>query len=404
MKFFKKDELKLLWPFYLVSLFLTIFTISAVFMIPYLISLNLSLAQIGFLISSMAIAILLFEIPTGAIADIFGRKLSSLIGNFFGSVLTISIFFFKDFYSLLIIFFLIGISGTFISGASEAWVVDLLKYHKRKNLIQDYYSKTASFTSMGLFLAGFVGAFFVKVFGISIIWPISGVASFIAFGIFIFAKEHFIKKKATIKRQFKKTICHTKKSIKYSLKHQAIFIFLIAGFVTLFSGAFAGIITWYPFLINLGFKDYWFGYLFSASCAIGIFSPFFVKSLIKKFGGYKKYLVILLILEVLITLAVLFANFLYIALTIFLLGVLVSDLFAPARVTFFQSFIPGKMRATIDSFRNMAASLIAIVSFPLVGFLADNIGPQRTIVLGAFALIPAIILYSKINYKEKEKK
>ena len=73
------------------------------------------------------------------------------------------------------------------------------------------------------------------------------------------------------------------------------------------------------------------------------------------------------------------------------------DFFSPANMTLFQKFVPTPMRATIGSFNSMLMSLVTIISFPLVGFIADKIGPQKTIFIGAFVLIPMIIIYSKIK-------
>ena len=78
-KIFKKDELKLLWPFYLESL---VFGLSAVimpFFIIYFLDLGLSYFKIALLGSVYSFFIFLFEVPTGAFADGFSRKYSSII-------------------------------------------------------------------------------------------------------------------------------------------------------------------------------------------------------------------------------------------------------------------------------------------------------------------------------------
>lgn len=404
MVLFKKDELKLLWPFYFAALFLTIFIIYAAFMIPYFISIGFSMLQIGFLISSAAFAIFLFEVPTGAVADVFGRKFSSLLGIFLSGILFIIAFFFQDFYSFIIIFFLVGVATTLISGAGEAWIVDLLRHHKKQNLIQEFYSKSASLSGIGLFVSGFMGAFLVGKFGLSIIWIVTG-GTFILNGIlYLFAKEHFVKRKSKVTKQLKQTSVQIKESVKYSFKHKVILIILIASAVIFLADSFSGSLAWYPFLKNLGFQDAWFGYLFSGIAFVGIFAPLLVSKGVKKLGGYKKYLVTLLIIFALLDLSVILIYVLYAALTIFMISVFFENLYSPARVTFFQSFIPSKMRATITSFREMWVAAIGIVAPPLAGFTVDKIGPQYTIVLGGLLSIPAIILYSKIDEKYKMKK
>jgi len=397
MGFFKKDELKLLWPFYFDALFITILFIFPAFYIIYFRNIEFSLVQIGFFMSSMCLAEILFEIPTGVIADIFGRKPSTILGLFLSGLAIISIMFFENFYLLLFLFFLFGVFGTLISGADEAWVVDLLHHKKKKNLIHEFYSKRHSFMSVAILVTGIIGALLVKKFGLGIIWPVTGGSMILTSIIFLFGKEHFVKKKQKYKKQVKKLLSHTKNSIKYSLKHKTISLILIASVIMMFVFVFAGDLTWYPFLQDLGFQEHWFGYLFSASCFLGIFIPYFTKPLIKKIGGYRKYFVLILSLMFLLLFLIGFISALVLIIIIYILFISMYDFYGPVREIFFQKFVPGKMRATIGSFKNMTTALAAIIIYPLVGFIADKISPQYTIFIGAFVLIPVIILYSKIK-------
>ena len=106
MAFFKKDELKLLWPFYLDSIVSTMLWLFPIFYVIYMKNIGLSLGQIGLLASSYALASLIFELPTGAIADIYGRKFSTILGMFLCGIVMTSTMFFNSFYIFLILFFL----------------------------------------------------------------------------------------------------------------------------------------------------------------------------------------------------------------------------------------------------------------------------------------------------------
>lgn len=399
MGFFKKDELRLLWPFYLESLIFSIIFIFPVFYILYFKNLGLSLFDIGLITSAWTIPGILFEIPTGAIADLFGRKFSSLLGKFLVSITLFCVFLVNDFKFLLLLFFLMGIFETFISGAYESWIVDMLRNKKRKDLIDVYFAKRHSFGGLSSFFIGFIGAFFVKKFGLIIIWPLSGISLFLSSIFLIFGKEHFIRKKQKVKEHIKEFIFHTKKSIKYSINHQAISLILL---ISMFMGiviAFTGDMTWYPFLQSLGLQEYAFGYLFSATFVISIFLPYFIRPLVKKVGTNKKFLAIVTFFMTLFAFLVLFVNTLIGGIIIFFLFVSMWDFFHPANKTLFHMFAPGKMRATIRSLDNMLFSVLITISFPIVGFIADKIGPQKTIPLVVFFLIPIIILYTKIKEK-----
>ena len=81
MKIFEKEELKTLWPFYLASFISASFFIYILFYVIFFQEF-LSFFQISVLLAVEMIAAFLFEVPTGAVADVFGRKFSVIIGLF----------------------------------------------------------------------------------------------------------------------------------------------------------------------------------------------------------------------------------------------------------------------------------------------------------------------------------
>ena len=79
------------------------------------------LAQIVFMLSSV-----LFEIPTGWVADKWGRKVSIIIGNII-IALSLFLFVFRSYPLVVLAEFLGGFGGTFISGADKALLYDSMK-------------------------------------------------------------------------------------------------------------------------------------------------------------------------------------------------------------------------------------------------------------------------------------
>lgn len=72
MKIFQKNELKILLPFYLESFLAFIIQFVPAFALIYFISIGMDIVKIGFLMAMVPLASLIFEVPTGAIADIYG--------------------------------------------------------------------------------------------------------------------------------------------------------------------------------------------------------------------------------------------------------------------------------------------------------------------------------------------
>lgn len=397
MRLFEKGELKILWPFYLQALFGSIFYIYSAFSIPYFIKLGFSLTQIGIILSVLSISIMIFTIPSGALADVIGRKRMLRLGYLLVGIVFFLLFFFKDFYIIILLFFFLGFAQSLQSGKDESWTIDLLKHERKKQLIKDYYNKISAIANLGGIISGIIGAILVQFFGLSILWISTGFAYLSGFFVLSFGKEYFIRKNNLNKRV--EAVKNTKKSFKYLLKNKNIFLLVLIAIFTIISSSFSGSNVWSALFTKMGFKDYWFGYLFSAVSFLGIIIPVINKKIVKKIGKEKKFFMVVLFLTALSLISVIFFNYLYILVFLFLIYSSFIFSYNPVRGYFFQSLVPNKIRATITSVNNTFVNLVSALFLPLAGFMADNVGIRETIFIGGIVLIPAIILYSKIKIK-----
>ena len=104
MKLFEQGELKLLWPFYLEYFLASLLFFAPAFWLIYFLNIGFNLLQVSIIVAASQIAVLIFEIPTGAFADLYGRKFSVLLGYFLEGVCMISLFFFRGYSFVVIIF------------------------------------------------------------------------------------------------------------------------------------------------------------------------------------------------------------------------------------------------------------------------------------------------------------
>lgn len=292
-------------------------------------------------------------------------------------------------------FAFLGFAGTFSSGSKGAWIADLIK-KKNKNLMHNYFSKVTILNRFALTISGFLGAFLVRHFGISIIWFVAFLAYMTAIPLLLFAKEYFIARKVKITRSLNELKVQTKESIKYSYSHNVLFYFIIAGFITTFALNFQTNISWIPLLKELGIKDYQFGYLWSIISAVRMVSPMFAMKFLKK-GKERNFILFGIITGSIITLFVFFAQSLFFAVLIMLLTTFFFENKRPTERVYFHRFIPNKLRATIGSVESIVLSIASIISLPIAGFFIDRIGPRYTILISAILMIPAIIYF---NIKE----
>lgn len=121
-------------------------------------------AQMGFsahesfiLKSCYSIAIVLFEIPSGYIADRWGRRNTLIIGSILGTLGFVIYSLFSGFYPFVIAELTLGIGMSFISGADSAMLYDTLKAHGQEREYVKYEGWNFSVGNFSEAIAGAIG-------------------------------------------------------------------------------------------------------------------------------------------------------------------------------------------------------------------------------------------------------
>ena len=131
------------------------------FFILFLVEKGLPYTQIGILYAVREIFINIFEIPSGIIADTYGRK-NSLIGSFFVYIVSFYVFYISnDFWLFMIAFILYGIGDAFRSGTHKGMIMDYLKLNHWEKQKINYYGHTRSWSQKGSAISSLVAGFIV---------------------------------------------------------------------------------------------------------------------------------------------------------------------------------------------------------------------------------------------------
>jgi MFS family permease len=131
------------------------------FFILFLLEKGLSYSEIGILYASREIFINIMEVPSGVIADTYGRK-SSLIASFFAYIISFVIFYFSgDFWPFMLAFLFYGIGDAFRSGTHKGMIMDYLKMNQWQDQKINYYGHTRSWSQKGSALSSIVAGLIV---------------------------------------------------------------------------------------------------------------------------------------------------------------------------------------------------------------------------------------------------
>lgn len=132
---------------------------------PYLIlyfrEVGLSFFQIGVLFGVREIGTNLLEIPTGVIADSFGRR-RAMMGAFLSYILSFAIFFFFPlFYAYIGAMIFYSAGEALRSGTHKAMILDYLKRNDMEKQKVHYYGHTRSWSQRGSALSALIAGFIV---------------------------------------------------------------------------------------------------------------------------------------------------------------------------------------------------------------------------------------------------
>ncbi len=127
-----------------------------VFILLFFLAQGISYFQIGILISIREISLIIFEIPTGFIADSFGRR-RSMIFAFLSYIISFLIFYiFPYFYFYIPAMILFALGEAFRSGTHKAMIFRYLELNNIQHLKVEYYGYTRSWSQIGSALAALI--------------------------------------------------------------------------------------------------------------------------------------------------------------------------------------------------------------------------------------------------------
>lgn len=351
---------------------------------------GMSLLQIGILESLFHINSLLMEIPTGIIADRFGRKTSRVIGRFAALISTALMISSHSFWMFALAFIFSSLSYNLESGAGDALIYDTLiemgeekKYMRIKGLIEVCF-QTAKTSS--LIIGGYLATINYELgYSISLVINLLAIAA-----AFTFKEPHYHKEDSEQKQSM---IGHIKGSIRVIKNNKQIFnyILFIEGF-----GLFNTTLYFYfqTFLKGKGYTETLIGGILAAASLLSIFFSTRAHWFEKKFGRLRIIKTATLV-AILVLGGLYFTNF---EIVFFILMSCIDGVLFVAFSDYINQLIPSEHRATLLSFQSMMFSLLMIVYFPIFGFVASAYGFKIAFLMMWLTALPLMLFtYSKLS-------
>ena len=319
----------------------------------------------------------IFEIPTGIVADTRGRRTSFLLGTATLFATTIAYLWLWQikgpFWAWAIVSALLGLGFTFFSGATEAWLVDGLKAAGFKKELDGVFAKGAIATGIAMLTGTVAGGLVAQYTNLGVPYVMRIVALGLTFllAAFLMHDEGFSAKQRT--SFFEEVRELAIESMEFGIRNAPIRWMMLSGF---FNGGVA-IFAFYamqPYLLELyGQSD---SYLIAGIAAAIVAGAQIVGGFLVPFTGrlFRRRTSLLIAGVVVSSVALLLiavaGNF-WIVLVLLAAWAIVFAATGPVRQTYVNGIVPSEQRATVLSADNMFTSAGGVVSQPALGKVAD---------------------------------
>ena len=348
----------------------------------------------------------IFEVPTGIVADTRGRRFSYLLGTVSLSAATLLyvMLYYAEapFWQWAAVSIFIGLGFTFFSGAVEAWLVDALTAAGYTGELEAVFGRGQIVMGVAMLTGSVAGGFIAQQFGVGVPFVARGLILVVMF-VVAFALMHDIgftpEKGARPLTEMRKV---AKASIDYGMRVPAVKWLMIEA---LFTGG-VGIYGFYalqPYLLEL-YGDpqaYQIAGLVAAIVAgAQILGGIAAPRIRRLFHRRTSALITTTALGVAaLALIGVFESF-WGVIVLIVVWALVFAASMPIRQAYLNGLIPSKQRATILSFDSLMESSGGVWAQPLLGRAADVWGYAPSYLIGAgisLLAIPALVLSRRQN-------
>lgn len=361
--------------------------------VTYLMKHGLNLLEVNLVNASFFATLFICEIPTGAFADLFGRKKSFVLACLFLGLGKLIYGVVHTFGWFMMAEVVCGIGYTFASGAFQSWFVDSMKH---EGYPEDQLRPFMSRTSMvGQFSAAFGSVLGGYLFSINttLPWWIGAAMMFAVTGLaMIIMGEPYLKKKEKVSMwQI------AKKSYRYAREEASVRFVLIVTFIQILASQALNMF-WQPGFASRGLSERHYGFLyFSMMMALALGG--YIASKIKYSFDERKLVILSQIATGILIIVTACVPVLSPAFILFVIHEIPRGIFFPVKDAYLHSRIPSDERATIASFCAISPHIGGAIGLVIMGSFAQSHGINASWILSGAIFVAGSLMVSQIRRK-----
>lgn len=367
--------------------------VSAVY-VTFLMKHGLNLFEVNLVNAIYFFTLFICELPTGAFADVFGRKASHVVSCLIVSLGMVVYGLSDTFFGFVCAEIIAAIGSTFRTGAFQSWLVDTLKHHGHTGPYNKIFGRAQLQNQLGGGLGAILGAYLAST-NIATPWFVGGGIMFLL-GILshlILNEEYFKRQKFCWRKGVAEMKSTTLKSIRYGSEDKSVRFILMVTFLQIYVVKSFDM-YWQPFFRERGVAEEHLGILFAGMISFLALGSYAITRIEIKRRERKIILLSMILVGTMVMLGTM-SPLLPLSLGFFLLHEFGRGFWGPVTESYLHERIPSHERATIVSFCGMAPHIGGAIGLLLSGVLAESFGINTTWIISSLALLLAAILVRK---------
>jgi MFS family permease len=348
----------------------------------------------------------IFEVPTGVLADTWGRRTSYLLG---AATLLITTLIYLAMWRIqapiwgwAVASILVGLGFTFFSGATEAWLVDALNSTGGKAELESVLARGQVIDGAAMLIGSTAGGFLAQLTNLGVPYVVRSAL----LGLTLVAAFLFMRDLGFTPTSGKGPLLEVRRVFRESLdsgwRNPPVRWLMLSALV---SGG-VGIFAFYalqPYLLELYGDERAFGIAGLAAAIVAgteILAGLVAPRIRNLFRRRTDAMILAGILTV-ASLALLgLTSSFWVAIALLMVWGMMFAITFPFRLAYLNGIIPTQQRATVLSFDNLMGSAGAVVTQPLLGRVADLRGYPAAYLVSAgiqLAALPFLLLARREN-------
>lgn len=375
------------------------FLVSVAYSLPHsiltviLLAKGLSLSQILIIQSAYSIAIVLFEFPSGLLADNYSRKNLYSLSKLFLIIMFLIVLFSNQFYLIFAAWFCYGIAAALDSGTLDAYIINQLKLAHHGAELRKFLAISNRLEIVGLLLGSSLGGILYHFIGINI-YVLGTVFLVVSTLIsFFFFKE--TTKSDSLQDShvmiLKKQITDSFKELR---KQPRLSLILIFDFLTqiFFQTHFQ---LWQSFFLSKGIDSQYFPFFYITFQVITLFSYSINIDGVKKYTGVLKFSPLIVFLPL-----TFFLGKIEIFLTAYFIFVFVFYVIEFILNYQFNKMVSVENISSLISFKSTVSRIGSVLLLCILSFMVKQMSVSAVMAINFMLSLVLLVVFSVIIMKK----